>query len=391
MDVIVRHFWDITDSFTVTATGDEQKPVQNTIGASIVKAIENAHNENRPFRVIIVIPAIPGFPGDLRESSATGTRAIIDYQYKSICRGEHSIYGRLHEKGIDPTKYIFVFNLRIYDRLHVTDALIEHEKETGVKYQDVQAHQAADVLGAGGVAQYASSTSSAESDVDEPALALRRERFEHDLESAPAQDTIAHCAMSNSKSAAEEEWDDGPQHEVQNLIQEELYVHAKVLIVDDEVMCIGSSNINDRSQNGDHDSEMSAVVRHHETVKSLRMQLWMEHLGLLRPQKVGNDDDEEQKENRMPPIGGRPEGEKVNYLTAGEKEQAIVDDPLGDEVWEMWTAQATTNTQVYRELFRTDPDDNSKHPQILQLNITSHSVAYKSLTFCSFSSHLERL
>lgn len=54
--------------------------------------------------MIIIIPAIPGFAGDLRDSAATGTRAIMDYQYKSICRGEHSIMGRIAAQGVDPRR-----------------------------------------------------------------------------------------------------------------------------------------------------------------------------------------------------------------------------------------------------------------------------------------------
>lgn len=53
--------------------------------------------------MIIVIPAIPGFAGDLRQNEATGTRAIMDYQYKSINRGEHSIFGQIAAQGVDPT------------------------------------------------------------------------------------------------------------------------------------------------------------------------------------------------------------------------------------------------------------------------------------------------
>ena len=36
-----------------------------------------AGKEGRKFRVIVIIPAIPGFAGDLRSEAATGTRAIM--------------------------------------------------------------------------------------------------------------------------------------------------------------------------------------------------------------------------------------------------------------------------------------------------------------------------
>src|ERR1700759_620306 len=101
----------------VTATGDKQSPVHNTIGEAIVDACVKAHNEGRKFRVIIVIPAVPGFAGDLRDDAAIGTRAIMDYRYKSILRGEHSIFERIRAQGGKPEEQIFVFNLRSYDRL----------------------------------------------------------------------------------------------------------------------------------------------------------------------------------------------------------------------------------------------------------------------------------
>jgi phospholipase D1/2 len=88
----------------VTATGDQQRPIFNTIGRAIVDACVHAGKEGRKFRVIIVISAIPGFAGDLRDSVAAGTRAIMDYQYKSICRGEHSIMGQIKKAGVDPTR-----------------------------------------------------------------------------------------------------------------------------------------------------------------------------------------------------------------------------------------------------------------------------------------------
>ena len=58
----------------VTATGEDQSPVHNTIGRAIVDACVRAGREGRKFRVIAVIPCIPGFAGDLRDDAAAGTR-----------------------------------------------------------------------------------------------------------------------------------------------------------------------------------------------------------------------------------------------------------------------------------------------------------------------------
>jgi phospholipase D1/2 len=40
-----------------------------------------------------------------------------------------------------------------------------------------------------------------------------------------------------------------------------IYIHSKVMLVDDEISIVGSANINDRSLLGSRDSEVCAVVR----------------------------------------------------------------------------------------------------------------------------------
>ena len=42
-------------------------------------------------------------------------------------------------------------------------------------------------------------------------------------------------------------------------------------------------------------------------------------------------------------------------------EYEFVADPMSDRVWDMWTGNATRNTDMFRHLFRADPDDNSKN------------------------------
>nr|PNR33167.1 hypothetical protein PHYPA_025110 [Physcomitrium patens] len=70
-----------------------------------------------------------------------------------------------------------------------------------------------------------------------------------------------------------------------------IYVHSKMMIVDDEYIIVGSANINERSLNGERDSEiaMGAYQPHqlatHTPAKGqihgFRMALWYEHLGML--------------------------------------------------------------------------------------------------------------
>jgi phospholipase D1/2 len=39
-----------------------------------------------------------------------------------------------------------------------------------------------------------------------------------------------------------------------------IYVHSKMMIVDDKTTIIGSANINDRSMKGDRDSELAVNI-----------------------------------------------------------------------------------------------------------------------------------
>lgn len=285
-----KHYVYIENQFFITATGDQQSPVHNLIGKAIVDACVKAHEEGRKFRVILVIPCIPGFAGDLRSDAATGTRAIMDYQYKSICRGDHSIYGRIRAAGADPTKYIFVFNLRSYDRLNSTPALKKQQETSGVTYGELQRAEAEEIMGTGlqgtpgdkprrkkkkgegrltahkgqptgpkdlfkrNVEKQAESSES-ESDNDGETSGLtaaeKKARFEqrrHEVglaeeDAVRSADSIAKDALLAGIKPSEEDYigrgasddkteqaEEMREQEKENFVQEELYIHAKVSV-----------------------------------------------------------------------------------------------------------------------------------------------------------------
>ncbi|KAB5524009.1 hypothetical protein GE09DRAFT_1065441 [Coniochaeta sp. 2T2.1] len=384
-----QHYVYIENQFFITSTGENQSPIHNVIGRAIVEAVVRAASENRKFRVIILIPAVPGFAGDLRDDAAIGTRAIMDYQYKSICRGPDSIFEQVKKEGVDPTNHIFFFNLRTYDRLNKTPAIKKQEEESGVKYQDVQRAEAEEIMGEG---IHGNKDTEGERDKhmgrksEQPSAKegyLRDERKDDEAERATdakrkfdaAADkdkkvksnySVGQHTMAGTGPLSEEPWEGDPESEVENWIQEELYIHAKLLIVDDRYVVCGSSNLNDRSQLGHHDSELSIVMedtRRFQTrmdgqpyeagwhAATLRRFLWREHLGLLPPQELDASDDP----NAQPPGDDSP-----NDVHDGDDSWNFVEDPLSDEVWDTWTKQATENTLVYRQLFHADPDDHVK-------------------------------
>ena len=66
-----------------------------------------------------------------------------------------------------------------------------------------------------------------------------------------------------------------------------IYLHAKVAIIDDEWLTVGSANLNNRGLVTD--SELNAVVRDAALARDLRIDLWAEHLALPREQVAATD------------------------------------------------------------------------------------------------------
>jgi len=71
-----------------------------------------------------------------------------------------------------------------------------------------------------------------------------------------------------------------------------VYVHAKLMIVDDDHVILGSANLNERSQRGTRDTEIAiqgfqpayrgAAAR--GRIHHFRSSLWAEHTGLSMPE-----------------------------------------------------------------------------------------------------------
>lgn len=196
-----EHFVYMENQFFITSTETMNTRVVNRIGDALVERIIRAHEKDEEWRCCILIPLMPGFQNTVDQAEGSSVRLIMQFQYRSICRGPNSIFGRLQAVGIEPEEYISFFSLRQWGRI-------------GTHNQ---------------------------------------------------------------------------------LVTEQLYIHAKTIIVDDRVVLIGSANINERSMLGNRDSEVAAIVRDTDMMWStmagetyqvgrfahtLRMRLMREHLGL---------------------------------------------------------------------------------------------------------------
>ncbi|ORY93035.1 hypothetical protein BCR43DRAFT_496218 [Syncephalastrum racemosum] len=303
-----EHYVYIENQFFITSTEDDSDYVlKNQIGNAIVKRIVRAYEEREKFKVIVLMPLMPAFPADLSTDDAATARLVMNYQYMSISRGGKSILEKLAQAGIeDPSEYIRFFSLRSWD-------IIKQKK-----IESMLAQQA-------GFA----------------------------TETGDMEDEVVYTRVAESGDEEVENKD---------FVTEECYIHAKLLIADDRTVIMGSSNLNDRSQCGDRDSEIAMVVEDQDMIPSrmngkdyeaarfaatLRRELWKEHLGLLKEE---NPLDE--VNNAMLPL---PVPQIDN--TESEEDQLVMD-PLDDETWALFTETAATNTAAFRHVFRSVPDDS---------------------------------
>ena len=407
-----KHFIYIENQFFITATGDKQSPVKNLIGKALVERIIRAARNQEQFKIMVNIPSVPAFAGDLVDSQSLGTRAIMEFQYNSICRGGNSIMEEVAKANINPMDYIRFYNLRNYDRINVTPAQQQAEQSTGIGYDDAR-KQFESQLGSGyaGYGEMGAQSGQTQGygvqqgppqfppppqqgQYQQPGQQNQYQQpgpqgsygyqppgqsgygqqqgsqagyqYQQAAQHAPhvkadQWDTVSSCYMLGGQDIRTVPWSGPPEAELDAFVSEELYIHSKVMIVDDQTVICGSANLNDRSMLGTHDSEIALVINDGTSVQStmagrpwrasrfaasLRRQLFRKHLGLLSPQDMQRPD------NNFAPIG------YPNVYDWGSPEDHIVSDPLADPFQSLWNTRARTNTEIYRKAFRAVPDDN---------------------------------
>jgi phospholipase D1/2 len=232
IDIIQKsqHFVYIENQFFITATGDLQKPVKNQVGRAIVERILRAARAGERYKVIVMMPSVPAFAGDLRDDAALGTRAIMEFQYNSINRGGHSIMEMIAKEGINPTEYIRFYNLRNYDRINAGGIMREAEGRSGVNYEDAR-RQHDDVVGAG----YGGQGEGTGGSKFNPGPQYQQYQ-QAAQQVSPGRttgsgrwDSVSECYMLGGEDIRNVPWDHGGDlSEIDAFVSEELYIHSKV-------------------------------------------------------------------------------------------------------------------------------------------------------------------
>ena len=222
-----QHFVYIENQFFITATSDKQKPIKNMIGAAIVERILQAARAGEKYKIIVIMPAIPAFAGDLKDDASLGTRAIMEFQYDSINRGGYSIMETIANAGFDPTEYIRFYNLRNYDRINASKSMTEVQRASGVDYEDARRqHDAAVELPANyGSGDHDNTYGGSQYQPYQQAAANIGSR---QGSGSARWDSVSECYMLGGIDIRQVPWENGELDEIDAFVSEELYVHSKV-------------------------------------------------------------------------------------------------------------------------------------------------------------------
>ncbi|GAA5985829.1 hypothetical protein JCM5350_006905 [Sporobolomyces pararoseus] len=385
-----NHSIYIENQFFITSTGTKKTPVSNTIGAAIVERIISAAKSYKRFKVVILIPAVPGFAGDLDAKGSSGTLCILGAQLKSI----EEICSEIRKAGVNPDEYISFYNLRSYDRINHDPARIKRmEEKSGVTWYQAQAALARLQLGrnptedelrknkevliavpqqGGEQAALAGNTKDKvaknevrlpiPSDYDEAERIVKQFEQADEIDEK-INDSVAHHAQAGTGSLFDEKWTGDEDSERSAFVTEETYIHSKLMIVDDRRVVLGSANLNDRSQLGDRDSEIACLYEDQELIQSqmdgkpylaarfaatLRRELFKTHLGLAPPQFCPAGDVE--PVTRAMRMVGVPHVEE----TDSEADRLVLD-PLSPDLEHLWKGTAQRNASVFANVFRCVP------------------------------------
>ncbi|PKC70587.1 phospholipase D/nuclease [Rhizophagus irregularis] len=357
-----EHFIYIENQFFITASEkDPDHEIKNRIGEFIVERIKKAHENNEKFRIIVVMPLLPAFEADLHSKDAGTIRMIMHWQYLSISRGGKSILEKISEAGINPENYISFFALRGHGKIRHSE---NRDKKTSNSTDGNDGSQNVNnvINGSKDSINNSGKTSSIENNKSQE---VRQSHPSETTVDSFSDERPQYISNVNERIGGEPVLPDSikqmdPKH---IFVTEEIYIHSKLMIVDDRFVICGSANLNDRSQLGNRDSEIAIIVEDKETIDTfmngkkykaskfaytLRSNLFKEHLGLL----------ETQDHSTMTESSTSLLDAQTNEIKKCSTEELVFMDPLSDEFYNYWSQIAQNNTETYRSLFRCVPDDN---------------------------------
>ncbi|WIA08753.1 hypothetical protein OEZ85_008176 [Tetradesmus obliquus] len=257
------HLWD----------SDTDTPCYNQVPAEIALKIVSKIKAGEPFRVYIVTPLHPEGP-----PTAGSVQAILYFEAQTRNMMYKRVAAAIREAGLDahPQDYLQFFCLGKREGYETSPGLMSWSS-------DLQPATSFKTM---------SSTKSGSF------------KLPADSAAGAAAGEAAECVGTNGV-VLEQGPTCLPPADPANTVQGKctasrrfmIYVHSKLMIVDDEYILLGSANINQRSLEGSRDSEIcigacqaghtmasAAALLPRGQVAGFRKALWLEHIGALGPE-----------------------------------------------------------------------------------------------------------
>jgi phospholipase D1/2 len=123
-----------------------------------------------------------------------------------------------------------------------------------------------------------------------------------------------------------------------------IYIHSKLMIVDDKTVIIGSANINDRSMLGDRDSEFAVIINEEQELENKKT-----GMKFIMDGKSNYNASNFAVEFRSALM--------AEHLGISQNDSILVD-PVNDKLFSLFINRAIKNSEIYRDLFACYPDDS---------------------------------
>ena len=256
-----KHFILIENQFFISSTGGSK--VKNKIADTLAKRICRAIDEEKPFLLMILIPLLPGFEGNICSKETHLLRVQVYWHLMTIYSSKTSLFNQVvrHFRRRRAERLLKGPN-RYFGRSDITfsdDAIFNRF----VKIYGLRNHD--------------------------------------EIKGRPVTELI--------------------------------YIHSKLIIVDDYYALLGSANINDRSLLGNRDSELAMFFDDSEKVQG----------------KIAG-----KKFEKSPNIREF----RINVMKSLTQLDIDYEDPLNPSMWKSIDVQSTINTDFYKKVFHVYPCDS---------------------------------
>jgi phosphatidylserine/phosphatidylglycerophosphate/cardiolipin synthase-like enzyme len=226
-----------------------------------VERIKRAHQEKQKFRIIVVVPVAPGFEGDFIQVDRRSMplrlvhtilintmslppnacrridRSVAQYQYRSISRGKHSVFEQLRTANIPIKDYIGFYSLRNWGKVKTSTAATIATATTTTSRKE--SNGSSTIVNKDGSNILQSPLPNSKRNIINKTRGLAKSKSSS--QTKLAEDLLKQQQLQQQQLLEQQKnvYNDGRL----DFLTEQVYIHSKLMIVDDKTVICGSGNV----------------------------------------------------------------------------------------------------------------------------------------------------